>query len=325
MDELDHVYYINLDGEKNKRMTTVRRLEQIGVMHPVRIRGILGKELSSESLETHVSPLYRRFCPRSAVGCALSHYKAWKTAIVNGDRYAMICEDDVVFCPEFRKKFAAIWEVIPKDFDLFYVGCFVCARDYPTLRLLSMSGNDEGTVASVNLDGIPYQVRNPGSALLFHCYVVSGNGAEKLASLVEKYKVFNHIDAEVQQFARHRLVKRYIVYPNLAKQTSLEDDSSNNAGTFPSALNLACKQLKIYDGLPLSYVMNLSLMEIGGLKLNLWTLVFLVLGIALRGLSATYLTAGYLLLVLPDLLRGTDDWNLLADYLLLVAPSLGRP
>ena len=55
-------------------------------------------------------------------GVFLSHIRIWKDMIEKGYPYALIMEDDTVFCAGFIKKFQEVMGQVPDKYDLLYIG-----------------------------------------------------------------------------------------------------------------------------------------------------------------------------------------------------------
>jgi len=54
------------------------------------------------------------------VGCALSHYKAWKKFYESGEKFALFFEDDIYFLDNFETSFKYFLEY-PQDADIVYI------------------------------------------------------------------------------------------------------------------------------------------------------------------------------------------------------------
>ena len=96
-------YIINLDRSKERWAYIKPLVDQLGL--PVeRISGVEGKLLSDEYVNKNVDQeTYLAASPhiptKGAIGCTLSHMKAWKTLLESNFEYAIIFEDDVGFDP----------------------------------------------------------------------------------------------------------------------------------------------------------------------------------------------------------------------------------
>lgn len=66
------------------------------------------------------SPVTGAFLGRCAT--FQQHRSAWKDAMDNQLEAVLVLEDDIVFVPDFRRKFVALMKQVPKDFDLVFVG-----------------------------------------------------------------------------------------------------------------------------------------------------------------------------------------------------------
>ena len=95
-------YIINLDRSKERWAYVTPYVDKLGF--PVeRISAVDGKLLSDDYINKNVDQraysTFNHMFTKGALGCSLSHIKAWKTFLESNFEYALIFEDDVSFNP----------------------------------------------------------------------------------------------------------------------------------------------------------------------------------------------------------------------------------
>ena len=95
-----------------------------------RISGIDGKYLTSEDLNKFVDKRFIIYnfpvtIGKGAVGCSLSHIKAWKTFLESPFQYALIMEDDINFDPTIL---ATTLKLLEQNSDLWDINTFDTGR-----------------------------------------------------------------------------------------------------------------------------------------------------------------------------------------------------
>lgn len=60
--------------------------------------------------------------PRGGYGCRESHCKLLQSVLDSGHDTALVFEDDVTFCRDFDNKFKSFLDVLPADWDAFFLG-----------------------------------------------------------------------------------------------------------------------------------------------------------------------------------------------------------
>ena len=126
MEYIDNVYVINMEESKDRLTAMNKQIPTLGKQF-IRIDAINGKNLSSEDRKNATTFLCNNFCTPSMIGISMSHKKAWKTMIENGDRYAIIMEDDAELIPQFQSELQLCLDelmVKNKDWEFIYLGCF---------------------------------------------------------------------------------------------------------------------------------------------------------------------------------------------------------
>jgi len=133
--QIDHIYIINLRSSVESIVDRLNELQMpSGVPYTI-INGINGRNLVTGKtqldwewsaaewwkIEGHTNEWWSRDINAAEIGCTLSHTIAWNQAILDKSKNALILEED------FNTKgngwpAQEIWDQIPSDYDLFYVG-----------------------------------------------------------------------------------------------------------------------------------------------------------------------------------------------------------
>lgn len=126
-----NIFYINLSKNVDRNLYMINQFEKLGISNYQRFEAIDGQEMIDEdkkfwldkkNFKTLVSYLSNKTNQQKVlgrVGCFLSHMKCLRNSIDNELDNILILEDDVniLGLAEFNECF------IPKDCDLFYLGC----------------------------------------------------------------------------------------------------------------------------------------------------------------------------------------------------------
>ena len=135
---------------------------------------------------------------RGAVGCYLSHIKAYEEALKCGKPYALIFEDDVRFLTnDIQKELNEQLLQVPQDWDMLLLGyvCFVCGKfdaHYEANRFI-----------------------------LLHAYVVKAQSLPKIIGLLKGNPIKQQLDAEFSDLAEHGDLKIYCLRKKLAMQFNM--------------------------------------------------------------------------------------------------------
>lgn len=298
-------------------------LPELG-LDPVWSPGVDGKKLTREEIAAHTSPVMTDLITPSAMGCALAHIRTWEKIVENNDPYALIVEDDVVFVPDFEKKFKEIFPNTPADYDILYLGCFGCdSRFSPTAIITSIAGG-------VRLDSKELQINKhiakPAVATATHAYIVSNKGARQLLHEI-KHNVKFHIDNTMQLLADSNRITRYVTTPRLAFQTSTNTLVSVNIGkSHPYILHKMLSNFYIDTLARADYTSRTVLFKVGKFPFTGATAVITFLGIAaaIARINIFYLIAGFVIVSIPDIMYKSDVYSILLHFALFIGPSLLR-
>lgn len=199
--------YINLDRCSARR----EWMQQIGGMMGLsleRVSAVDGKTLSKAEIEAIGGPPPHDRLSASAIGCFLSHRKAWEIAVRSGADHTAIFEDDMHFS-KATPAFLVDDSWVPRDADivrleLYRSRCEVEAASIRTLgnrRLHLLRGTDVGTGA----------------------YIISQVCAQRLLDEVTTiYREFDQILFNTESPVFHKL-KIYKLIPSLCVQDKFQD------------------------------------------------------------------------------------------------------
>lgn len=263
---------------------------------PTRIDGILAKSLSYDEKLAVSTPFCASHCPYGALGVTIAHVNAWKQA-ARYNEPILICEDDVVFAPNFISKCKEAIESAP-EWDIIYPGCLMC-HDVPLLPDLALRlAGTRNTPELIN----DYLWKPP---YLFgaHCYILSPRGVRKLLHLgkipMQIDVWLNHLShSYLQSFALRTLVASQEV--SLVRGGSSVIDSA-----IPTFVNGLLETVRIAPEISAAYGLTFPFVRFGDYTVNTWTFLFLVYGFACRlfglSLGTTLLLAGSVMG--PDILH----------------------
>jgi len=158
-------YIINLDSDED-RLAKIEQEFAIAGMAFERVPAIHGADLPDRIapyfLDAHGN--HAADLTAGEVGCYASHLSVWRRMLLEEDRYALICEDDIRLVPNFRELIDLIIAKAPPGWDL--------------IRLSSPTKRATHTVTEVTP---PYcmvrYTKIPASAA---GYLLSKAGAQKL-------------------------------------------------------------------------------------------------------------------------------------------------
>jgi GR25 family glycosyltransferase involved in LPS biosynthesis len=243
----DKVFVINLEKDKDRLQTFDEQMKKNHISYD-RFDAILGsKVLRDERLSEYCNT----FCTDAMKGCALSHRSIWEIMIEKGYENIIIFEDDIIVPETFDRDFSNVWNFLPKDYDIVYLG-------YP------FGMNEEDNIAHqlyTKIHGhVPeelneYTLKIRGSVGAYG-YMLSLKGAKHFC---EKPIQF-HVDAQIMYWIREYNYTSYAITPQLVNTTV---ETSNISDTYPILLNSALKQVKINDTIDLKWVMNENFMKLG--------------------------------------------------------------
>lgn len=254
-------FVINLDRSPSRLASVTAELGRAGVAF-TRFAATDGALADRGGAE--VSPWGRHFATDSMLGCALSHVRLWRHVRDAGLPAALIMEDDVLLAPRFATRLRAVLRQVPADYDVLLLGYFELGAAALAGVVRSLTGRRPGPVSD--------RVCTPVWPAGFHCYVVSAQGARKLASARAAF----HIDVQVSAM---RGLNLYAATPPLASQADMTA-STMASFDFPRSVNRALAGVRTGHGISLAYYVNVPWAQVGGVQVTAWLLAFLAMGLA---------------------------------------------
>lgn len=123
-------YVLNLDRHAERKTELINNIELNGINKFLNInfvKGIDGNNLTDEEkTKFKICPRWFDFklktgITRGEIGCALSHYKAWKEFYDSGKEHAIFFEDDIYFKNDNFEKNLKYLLSYPQDTDMIYI------------------------------------------------------------------------------------------------------------------------------------------------------------------------------------------------------------
>lgn len=213
----DKILYINLARRPDRNQNAITQLKKVNLLDKAeRIDAVDGKQLDIASLSSDLITDHGRTYALSnryikserltpgAIGCALSHLRAYQKIINDKIPVTLILEDDVTCVDDFNDKMKLYMQYIPDDFDIVYLGYHFCRMGSRINKYFSRTKKVSGTFG----------------------YIVSNKGAVRLAAI---FPISLQIDNELG----HHLDKMnaYAVNPSDRIILSDEEASFSKFGT----------------------------------------------------------------------------------------------
>lgn len=208
----DKILYINLEHRTDRKDNVIKELDKINHLDKaVRIDAVNGRQLNLKTLSRDLiteqgindalndkQKVYTYLTP-GAIGCALSHKKAYEYIINNDLNSALIVEDDITIDKDFNKKLSIIYTKIPKDFDILFIGYHNTSDKY--------------------LQRIHSFYSKPKKLYGLFGYIVTNKGAKKLLDI---FPITEQIDSDIPK--HFDVINAYAVNPY--KKIIFSDQSS---------------------------------------------------------------------------------------------------
>lgn len=274
-DLFDNVFVINMERSPDRLLYMSKHLGSKNIKW-TRIEAIDGNNLTNYQIENEVGTSCQKFCSRGMIGCALSHKKIWQTVLNSNLENAIIMEDDIRILDDYEGILKNAMDQLPQDWDILLLGCGgLCNKG-------SKSNDVSDFIFSLFQD---YKNTNkfespnlfiPELPTGFYCYAVSKNGCKKLLETIDKVKY--HIDYQVAN--NFETINIYAIHPKIVKLSNRK--STINELNFPKSFNCILDKIKDSNGVPYSWYMNLTFFQWFGIPFNIWSLVFIILGMGLK-------------------------------------------
>ena len=182
----DVAWLINLKKDAKRRDVASARLAEMGIDFTFCFAELVGDHHQPGEKSEHVL-MDGRLEQDYHRGCAESHVALIKRA-VEENVTALIMEDDLMPCVDFREYFATYCSVVPKWWDILY---FYCTARAPKILSHEEKWTNEGTLCT-------------------HFYIVNPVGAKKILDLLAKDNSQCGIDERLMEYSRsNRLLSYY--------------------------------------------------------------------------------------------------------------------
>lgn len=280
MEYIDNVYVINLDRSKDRFQSIKSILGRENIQF-TKISAIDGVMLSDDDVSKHCTKFAETFCPKTIIGCAMSHKKTWRKIVENNDKYAIVFEDDVFIDKNFKSELKKCLDELftfDQKFDFLYLGYFGPAKITDNSFI-----NHLQNIILYKLSNKKCDLENvfiPVSPVGFHCYIISKECAKKL--LKSMNKINYHIDVEFLKYANTLNLRVYACKNRIGYQFSTVENSFLNDCKFPKLLNILCDNIKDKDHISYSYWLNTPILKIKNFHFNLYSFLFLSIIIVLN-------------------------------------------
>jgi glycosyl transferase family 25 len=251
---VDEVVVINLKKDTQKLESITKQLEKQNIVFE-RFDAINGKTLDNKD---EFTPFCNNFCSSGLKGCALSHYNVWKNCITKGYDSIMVLEDDAIFIDNFDEKFQSIYNSIPKDYDIIYLGSLFYCDPTQTFNRLWGYKNTKINENVLQVEGCA------GT----HAYIITRKCIEKIIN----EKLYFHIDSNLMDFVKKYNLTVYAVTPMLIKQ---DQNNSNISSKDPILLNNIFNKIPLTNDTSLGWYINETGFNIG--SVSICSLMFIIL------------------------------------------------
>lgn len=286
--KIDKTYIINMDKDIIRLQKVKIECEKMNIKFE-RFKGCEVKILSNEEKNKYLTNFCQNFCTNGIKGCGISHIKIYENIIKNKYKNTLILEDDVYFTDNFHNILNEALNELPEDYDILYLGSFGLSNiktyyDYNNIfkifSLFKKKNNKEYKTIYI-----------PEYALGTYGYIVSNKGCEKLLNIIKKLNY--HIDFTIA-YNNNKLN----IYGTKEKIVHQKNEDSNNANLlgFPIIFNYYLNNKYDENNLPYSYIFNVSLIKILNIDINLWIIIFLLLGL----LNNKYINIFIIIYILKD-------------------------
>jgi len=288
-------------------------------MIPLLIDSVNPKTLTEEIKNENTSYYFSEFGSNDSIANGMSHIKAWKKILESKDPYGIVFEDDISLTDNFYDNLTIHLKNLPKDFDIFYLGCLGCQDNINPLNIIF---NCVG-LGNFEFIKINNYINQPSIALGSYAYVISRNGIRKILKLLEG-NIFYNIDFCLQILFKNNKI---IVYsPNIRlayRESSNKEISYNSEINTPIILNKALSNFYIDNKCKLSYISTFTLLQIENYPFTVSSILFILLGFYLGNYDYNIyeISLFYLILSIPDL-TNINNISIKMNYLLFIISFL---
>jgi GR25 family glycosyltransferase involved in LPS biosynthesis len=261
---VDKVYLINLDRDTERLKTMIEQLNKLNIEF-TRFPAVLGANVKTSH---DLTDFCLKYCTDGIKGCAMSHKTIWNDMLKNNYKYVLVLEDDAVFADDFEHMFKTGWDQVPKDFDIWYLGCNFKCTDTKTIPMLynSALGHTPKPVDT--------HIQRVHGSVGTHGYIISN----KCAMQFKHLPIYTHIDAQMTIWLNKYKLNAYSVKPLIINTPQQEVHSGSNlAESYPYLLNGALRHVPFSDTVSLDWGASENFAKIGGHNVNVLILIMILL------------------------------------------------
>lgn len=264
---VDKVYIINLDTDVERMAKMDAQMKTLGIEY-TRFSAINGANIVHNK---HLSEFCNVFCTNGMKGCALSHLYIWQDMVRN--KYSNVCifEDDAVLVDNFNESIDTAWKQLPKDYNIFYLGCgFSCTDKHfiPTIA---------HTILNTTPQPLDTNILSVDGSIGTHAYIIS----KKTANIFQSLPIITHIDLQIRLWSEQFKLKTYSINPLIVQTSGNEmTGGSKLAESFPYILNKILYNISISNNITIGWLMNENSMKIGPININgilIYLFIFILL------------------------------------------------
>lgn len=311
----------------NNPIKLLKKISNYGLT-PILVNGVNGQLLSNDEINNNSSYLCSKLCTKSTIGIAMAHIKVWEQFIQSNDNYGIVFEDDVIFTPNFKYNLDIILHNLESDSDIVYLGCLGCSNSINLFSVFGYMSNilniNNNTNTNTNIDTNNNYLNKSLVSFATHGYIISKNGAKKLIKLIKGH-ISNHLDFQIQQLIKDKLINSYVVNNLLVYQTSTDNlVSSNSANTHPLLINELLSNFYIDKHVRANYPTTLGIMRIGNYNFTVFAFLFILVGSFLSASEFDFLqlSIAFFILSIPDIYTNYSNHIIYIHYLLFIGSFL---
>lgn len=191
----EHVFCINLKRRTDRRAEAEAEFNKFGIKVEF-IDGVDGMFLD----DFEVNSLHEGKVRKGDLGCTLSHLNVVKTAKERGYKNYFVFEDDAVFSDDFNTAFPIMYNQLPEDWQMVYLG-----------------GNHDGGFTHVNTHVAKIQ-----RTFTTHAFGAKSEIYDELINVLEKVE---KVDVTISSL--HSKLNCYVFRPHIAFQRAGFSDILN--------------------------------------------------------------------------------------------------
>jgi GR25 family glycosyltransferase involved in LPS biosynthesis len=179
------VFIISLDRDAERRKSILRQFEALSQFKPEIIRGVAGGTLP-DAVCMALTQSRNWSAQKGAIGCFLSHVKAWENIAKLSDPYAIVLEDDAIV-----RRLSKLSELkIPADAEFVFLN----DRTSPQKEIST------GKVEVVPMLQVLHHLNIIRGGAGTDGYLLTPGAAQKLLKACEKDLYFGHIDGRLLRY-----------------------------------------------------------------------------------------------------------------------------